>query len=94
MAREQAWPPTEHSSSDPAPVVATHADIVPSVAPGGNVNVMLSKIAVASLGPDPPVEGRFTIARAASELARVLERNDNIAAEERPHQLAADALLV
>ena len=45
MAREQAWPPTEHSSSDPAPVVATHADIVPSVAPGGNVKVMLSKMA-------------------------------------------------
>ena len=32
-------------------------------------------VAVASLGPDPPVEGSFAVARAASELARVLERN-------------------
>ena len=44
MAREQAWPPTEHSSSDPAPFVTTQADIVPSVASGGNVNVMLSTL--------------------------------------------------
>ena len=29
----------------------------------------------ASLGPDVPVEGSFAVARAASELARVLERN-------------------
>ena len=31
MAREQAWPPAEHSPSDPAPFVTTQADIVPSV---------------------------------------------------------------
>ena len=42
MAREQAWPPAEHSPSDPAPFVTTQADIVPSVASGGNVKVMLS----------------------------------------------------
>ena len=39
MAREQAWPPAEHSPSDPAPFVTTQADIVPSVASGGNVKV-------------------------------------------------------
>ena len=37
MAREQAWPPAEHSPSDPAPFVTTQADMVPSVASGGNV---------------------------------------------------------
>jgi hypothetical protein len=46
MAREQAWPPTEHPSPPacPSPFVTTHSDNVPSVAPEGNVKIMLSKM--------------------------------------------------
>ena len=53
MAREQAWPPAEHSPSDPAPFVTTQADIVPSVASGGNVKVMLSTLPSPSQVLDP-----------------------------------------